>query len=191
MSFKVGSRSKRDSAKVVHVPVVRNLDPFIALQDVAGQFEVTFISGCSIKLDKCELDFGMAREDRFLVQPRTKVWKQVTIDKTEPGVQQNAIACGAVVSDCALQHVANVVKFMTPSLNIGRHAVLCAISLVKSVEVAVGFLYRHNLFDDFLRKLTQFGAIARLKREAHRFGPLVHIRIRKYGPMLRGVALPL
>src|SRR5437667_11798293 len=73
MSLKVDARSERYSTKVVHVPMARHFDSFIALKNITGQFEVTLIPSCSIKFNKRKFDFGMARKDRFFLRSRTKV----------------------------------------------------------------------------------------------------------------------
>ena len=82
--------------------MARHFDSFIALKNITGQFEVTLIPSCSIKFNKRKFDFGMARKDRFFLRSRTKVGKQKTIDKVNPGVHQSAIACGAVIGNGTL-----------------------------------------------------------------------------------------
>ena len=51
----------------------------------------------------------MAREERFLVRPRTEVRKEEAVDEADASVQQSAVARGTVVSNGALDHVADVV----------------------------------------------------------------------------------
>ena len=64
---------------------------------------------------------------------------------------------------------------MAPSLNVGGHAILSAVTNVIGVQVSAGLLNRDNLFDDFICHSAQFGKISGLEREARRFGPFVDI----------------
>ncbi len=58
----------------------------------------------------------MTGENWFLIGSRAEIGQQVFVDEANAGVQQRAIAGRAIVRNRALNHVADVVKFMAPSL---------------------------------------------------------------------------
>src|SRR5258705_5427821 len=127
MTFQMCARSEGNSAKVIDVSVPRHFDSIIALQDIAGQFEMPLISGSAIKFDQRQFNFRMSREERLLVSSGTKTCKQVVIDKANSGIEQRAIAGRPIIRNRALYHVADVVELVPPSLCFRCHALLCAI----------------------------------------------------------------
>ena len=139
---------------MVHVPTMGYFDPVIALKNIPGQFQVTFVPRGSVKLNECELHLRMAGEDRFLVGPRTEVRKEEAVDEADAGVQQSAVARGTVVGNGALDHVAEVVQLVAPPLNFRCHAVFGAVSDIVRVQVPAWLLDSDNLLDDFVRQIA-------------------------------------
>src|SRR5256885_46424 len=131
----------------------------------------------------------MAREQRFLVRPRTEIRKQEVIYKTDARVEQSAITGGAVVSDSALQEMTHVVKFVAPLLGSRLHSLRSMVADVIGVQVTVGLLRGNDVLRDFVHGSAKLGPLAGLQSETGGFGPLVNVGIGVHRPALRGGAL--
>ena len=131
----------------------------------------------------------MTRKNRLLIGSRTEIGQQIFVHEANSSVQQRAVAGRAIVRNRALNHVAQVVHFMPPSLDLGRHAIFRVVSHVVGVQIAVGFLHRDNFLDDLVRHRAQLRTIAGLQRKARRLCPLVNVGVRVDRSMLRSIAL--
>src|SRR5260370_6832975 len=87
----------------------------------------------------------MPRKKRLLVRAGTEIRPQELIHKTNPRVQQRAVSVRPVISDSALQEVANVVELVPMLLRLRLHALRPLLQHVVRVQVAAGLLRPNNL----------------------------------------------
>src|SRR4029077_15772644 len=96
------ARRERNSAEVIDVAVLRQLDAIIALKNIACEVEVTLVSCRAVKLDERQFNLRMPGENRFFIGPRAKIGQKVAIDETDTGIEQRAIARRAIKRNRAL-----------------------------------------------------------------------------------------
>ncbi len=188
MTFQLGPRGEGSSAEHVNRSPLWEFHARVPLQDVAGEVELPFVARDPVQLNQRQFNFRMPRNNRLLGRG-TVVGQEKVVHEADARVEQLAVASSPIVSNCALQHVTDVVEFVSGGLGWCEHAQRFAIVLVVGVEVSAGLLDRDHLVNDFLGRRTQVRTIAGLQREPNCFGPLVNIGVRKNRPALRGVAL--
>ena len=158
----------------------RAIQALVAVQEIAGQFQVTALACRSVELHKRHLHFRVAGKKRLLVRP--EVPRQV-VRELDAGIEQFAVARGAVIGDRSLEHVAEAVELVAPFHRLRDQPLRGFFAHKVRVEIPAGFLDGNDLVNPFLRPLTELRLISRLQENAHRFDPLVRIGVGKNGPL--------
>ena len=127
--------------------------------------------------------------DDWLFGSRTVVRKKKVVNEPDARIEKLAVPGRPIISDRSLQHVPDVVELMAGGLRLRRHPQRFVIVHVVGVQVTTRLLNGHDLANYLLRTGAKLGTIARLQHKANGLGPLVDVRVRIHGTLLRCVAL--
>ena len=188
MSLQFGSGGKRSSAEHVDSSLLWEYRTLVTAQDVACEIQLPLVTRNPIKFNQSHLDFGMSGNDQ-LFGCGPIVGQEKIVNEPYARIQQCSITCAAVVCDGSLQHVADVVEFMSGRLCFGQHAQGRAVLYVVSIEVSARLLRCNHVVDDSLRRTPKIGQFLGLQCESNCYRPLVNIRVGEHRANLIRAAL--
>ncbi len=147
----------------------------VTVKNVARQIDVFALARRAIKLDQRHLDLRMPGDNCLLVCAGPVVRQQKVVDEANAGIEQSSVAGGAIIGDCALQHVADAIEFVARRLGVIQHAFRFPVTDKIGVQIAARFLSCNHLVNHRVGGLSQSGLIAGLQCESNRLGPLIDI----------------
>src|SRR5579872_902931 len=95
-------RRERNSAEVIDVSTLRQLDALVALQNIACEFQMPLVSRRAVQLNERHFYFRVPGENRLLVGSRPKIGQQIAVNEPSSRVHQGAVARRAIICNRTL-----------------------------------------------------------------------------------------